>query len=93
MFDRLGGKNKSQSSSSTSNPGKSILKLSSSSLRITKGSPTTLLATKRGMGKSRSLQRFKKKVNNVNDYLNQHIILSICCFNFNEVSMTIVRRA
>ncbi|XP_026677745.1 putative GPI-anchored protein pfl2 isoform X2 [Diaphorina citri] len=47
VFDRLGGKNKSQSSSSTSNPGKSILKLSSSSLRITKGSPTTLLATKR----------------------------------------------
>uniref|UniRef100_A0A8D8ZIC0 Uncharacterized protein C19orf47 homolog n=1 Tax=Cacopsylla melanoneura TaxID=428564 RepID=A0A8D8ZIC0_9HEMI len=50
VFDRLGGKNNGQlSSSCATNPGKSILKLSSSSVRISKSAPTstTLVTNKR----------------------------------------------
>ncbi|KAL1462593.1 hypothetical protein WDU94_014418, partial [Cyamophila willieti] len=64
VFDRLGGKNNGQLSSSTaSNPGKSILKLSSSSVRISKSSPTTsttLVSTKRDI----------KTVSSLNNKLN-----------------------
>lgn len=61
VFDRLGGKNKIQSSSSASNPGKSILKISSSSLRISKpSSPINLLPNKRDF---KSMSSLSNKLN------------------------------